>query len=201
MYKKYDSKLKTQIMTIFAGEYYISSSKEVISTVLGSCVSVCLYDPVNKVGGMNHFMLPEGAALKEGLYNQSGLNKDTLTENSMRYGITAMEVLIGEMQKKGAERIHMKAKVFGGGRVIARDSGVPTVGDKNIGFAKAYLKTEKIPIESENVGSTHGRKIFFLTGNNSVFVKKVALEPAVDEERTYMKKLLEMKQKSDITIF
>lgn len=201
MYRKYNSKLKTQIMTIFAGEYYISSSNEVISTVLGSCISVCLYDPVNGVGGMNHFMLPEGGQGRESLYGTGGLNKDKLTENSMRYGITAMEVLIGEMQKKGADRNHMKAKVFGGGRVINRDSGAPTVGDKNIGFAKAYLKTEKIPIESENVGDSHGRKIFFLTGNNSVFVKKVALEPAVEEERNYMKKLLELKQKSDITIF
>lgn len=201
MYRKYDSKLKTQIMTIFAGEYFISSERDVISTVLGSCISVCLYDSENRIGGMNHFMLPEAGQSKSQLYGNSGLNKDKLTEESMRYGITAMEVLIGEMQKNGAERSNLKAKIFGGGRVINKDFSGSTVGDKNIGFAKAYLKTEKIPIESEDVGSTYGRKIFFLTGNNSVFVKKVALEPAVEEERNYMKKLMAMKQKSDITIF
>lgn len=201
MYKKYDSRLKSQIMTIFAGEYFISSKQEVISTVLGSCIAVCLYDPENKIGGMNHFMLPEGGQVQNELYNKQGLNKEKLTADSMRYGITAMEVLIGEMQKRGAERSNLKAKIFGGGRVINRDFTGSTVGDKNIGFAKAYLKTENIPIESEDVGRTHGRKIYFLTNNNSVFVKKVDLEPAVEEERNYMKKLLAMKQKSDITIF
>ncbi|MBB6480189.1 hypothetical protein [Spirochaeta isovalerica] len=199
MYRKYDSKFKTQIMTIFAGEYYISTSREVISTVLGSCISVCLYDPVNRIGGMNHFMLPSGG--QESLINSSGIDKEKLTEHSMRYGITAMEVLIGEMQKRGAERIHLKAKIFGGGKVINKNMTGTTVGDKNIGFARAYLKMEKIPIESENVGATWGRKIFFLTENNSVFVKKVDLEPAVEEERNYMRKLKSLKQKSDVTIF
>jgi len=199
MYRKYDGRFKTQIMTIFAGEYYISSSQEVISTVLGSCIAVCLYDSVNKIGGMNHFMLPSGN--QESFIHDSVIDKDKLTEQSMRYGITAMEVLVGEMQKRGARRTHMKAKIFGGGKVINKSMTGPSVGDKNIGFAKAYLKMEKIPIESENVGETFGRKIYFLTENNSVFLKRVELEPAVEEERNYMKKLQALKQKSDVTIF
>jgi len=201
VYRKYDAKLKSNIMTIFAGELYISNKKEVISTVLGSCISVCMYDTVKGIGGMNHFMLPE-STLSEGVYyTRKGLNKEELTENSMRYGITAMEILIGEMQKKGAERRNLRAKIFGGGNVISRNRNRASVGDKNIGFARAYLKTEGIKIESENVGSSYGRKIFFLTGKNTVFVKKVALEPAENEERMYMKKLLELKQKTEITIF
>ena len=199
MYRKYDAKLKTQIMTIFAGEYYISSANEVISTVLGSCIAVCLYDSENRIGGMNHFMLPEGS--QSGFSSQSGLDRDKLTENSMRYGITAMEVLIGEMQKRGARRDNLRAKIFGGGKVINKSFTGTTVGDKNIGFARAFLKTEEIPILGENVGSTFGRKIFFLTENNSVFVKKVDIEPAEAEEREYMRKLSALKQKSDITIF
>jgi len=146
-------------------------------------------------------MLPENSNMKEQLYSQNALNKEKLTENSMRYGITAMEILIGELQKKGAQRLNLRAKIFGGGKVISKMTKGPSVGDKNIGFARAYLKTEGIKIESENVGNTYGRKIFFLTGKNSVFVKKVALEPAIDEERAYMKILLELKQKSDVTIF
>jgi len=199
MYRKYDGKFKTQIMTIFAGEYYISSSQEVISTVLGSCIAVCLYDSVNRIGGMNHFMLPSGN--QESFIHDSVIDRDKLTEQSMRYGITAMEVLVGEMQKRGARRPHMKAKIFGGGKVINKNLTRTSVGDKNIGFAKAYLKMENIPIESENVGETFGRKIFFLTENNSVFVKRVELEPAVEEERNYMRKLKDLKQKSDVTIF
>lgn len=201
MYRKYDAKLKANILTIFAGEYYISSAQEVISTVLGSCISVCMYDPIKGVGGMNHFMLPESSVSSEQYYSQNRLNKEQMTENAMRYGMTAMEILIGELQKKGAQRLNLRAKIFGGGNVITRTTPGATVGDKNIGFARAYLKTEGIKIESENVGNTYGRKIFFLTGKNSVFVKKVALEPVVDEERNYMKKLLELKQKSDVTIF
>lgn len=199
MYRKYDSRLKTQIMTIFAGEYYISSANEVISTVLGSCIAVCLFDPVKRIGGMNHFMLPEGN--QSSFSSQAGLDRDKLTENSMRYGITAMEVLIGELQKRGARRDNLKAKIFGGGKVINKNFSGTTVGDKNIGFARAFLKTEEIPILGENVGNTYGRKIFFLTENNSVFVKKVDIEPAEAEEREYMKKLSVLKQQSDITIF
>lgn len=201
MYRKYDAKLKSNIMTIFAGEYYISTTGEVISTVLGSCISVCMYDPIKGIGGMNHFMLPESSGASEKYYTQNKLNTEQLTENSMRYGITAMEILIGELQKKGAHRVNLRAKIFGGGNVITKTTTGPSVGDKNIGFARAYLKTEGIKIESENVGNTYGRKIFFLTGKNSVFVKKVALEPAINEERNYMKKLLELKQKSEVTIF
>jgi chemotaxis protein CheD len=201
VYKKFDAKLKANIMTIFAGELYISTKQEVISTVLGSCISVCMYDSEKGIGGMNHFMLPESAAAEGRLYSGNELMKEQLTEDSMRYGITAMERLIGEMQKNGAHRINLRAKIFGGGKIITGKTSVTSVGDKNIGFARAYLKTEGIKIESENVGNTFGRKIFFLTGKNSVFVKKVALEPAILEERTYMKKLLELKQKTDVTIF
>ena len=202
MYRKYDAKLKSDVMTIFAGEYYISTKKEIISTVLGSCISVCLYDNVNGIGGMNHFMLPSSNRGKDQLFTkESQLKKEEMTENSMRYGITAMEVLIAEMQKKGASRLNLKAKIFGGGKVLSSKFNIPSIGDKNIGFARAYLKTEGIKIESENVGNTYGRKIFFLTSRNSVFVKNVAIEPAVEEEQSYMKKLLELKQKSDITLF
>lgn len=201
MYRKFDEKLKADIMTIFAGELYISTKGEVISTVLGSCISVCMYDPLKGVGGMNHFMLPESSSLAGSHYSRDKLSREHLTENSMKYGITAMEILIRELQKKGALRVNLRAKIFGGGNVITKMTHEPSVGDKNIGFARAYLKMEGIKIESENVGNTFGRKIFFLTGKNSVFVKKVAFKPAVSEELNYIKNLAKLKQKSDVTIF
>ncbi len=194
MYRKYDSKLKSNVLTIFAGEYYISTNKEIISTVLGSCISVCLYDIVTGVGGMNHFMLPESAESKNKIFTKDSLlKKEELSEKSMRYGITAMEVLIAEMQKHGAKRINLQAKVFGGGKVISSNNSMQSIGDKNIGFARAFLKTERIVITKENVGDNYGRKIFFMTGRDSVFVKKVAIEPAVTEEQNYMKKLMLLK--------
>ena len=204
MYNKFDAKLQSNVLTIFAGEYYISTKKEIISTVLGSCISVCLYDIIKGIGGMNHFMLPESSVSADKLFSKDSLiNKEELTEQSMRYGITAMEVLIAEMQKKGADRLNLKAKIFGGGKVLTtnNNSSMQSIGDKNIGFARAFLKMEGIKIEKEDVGSTYGRKIFFITGRDSVFVKKVAIEPAAAEERSYMRKLLELKKQANITIF
>ena len=200
MYKKYHAKLKSHVLTIFAGEYYVSSTGEIISTVLGSCIAVCLYDKKEGIGGINHFMLPEEQGPRLHLTDPV-LKKEELTNVSMRYGIKSMEVLIAEMMKKGASRKNLTAKIFGGGKVLHRSNTV-SVGDKNIGFTRAFLKMEGIPIIKENVGDYHGRKIFFLTRNNSIFVRKVEIEPTVVEERKYMDKLKDMRsEKPDITIF
>ena len=202
MYKKFDSKLKSHVLTIFAGECYVSRTSEIISTVLGSCIAVCLHDEAAGIGGMNHFMLPENGKEPGPHLSGSSLKENELSQKSMRYGITSMEVLIAEMMKSGADRKRLTAKIFGGGKVLRAANNVTSVGDKNIGFTRAFLKMEGIPILGENVGEFHGRKIFFLTDKNSVFVKRVELEPAVIEERKYMKQLEEIKNAgTDITIF
>ncbi len=201
MYRKFNPKFRSEVLTIFAGEIYISTKKEIISTVLGSCISVCLYDSSAGIGGMNHFMLPEDTGNRGRLYTQDLLKKEELTGKAMRYGITAMEVLIGEMQKSGAKRKNFKAKIFGGGNVLVKKLPGQSIGDKNIGFARAFLKLEEIEIEGENVGNNYGRKIFFLTGQNKIFVKKVDIEPAITEERKYMEKLLELRKQGDVTVF
>lgn len=199
MYRKFDSKLKCSVITIFAGECFVSKKDDVISTVLGSCIAVCLIDEKNNIGGMNHFMLPEDRSVHH--LNGGMLKKDVMDDNAMRYGITAMEVLIAEMQKNGANRKNLRAKIFGGGNVISNTHTTESVGDKNIGFAKAFLKTEGILIEKESIGDKFGRKIFFLTGENRVFLKKVAIENALTEELNYMKKLKDLKAQTDITLF
>lgn len=200
MYRKYQSQFKSTVLTIFAGELYVSARQEILSTVLGSCIAVCLYDAKNRVGGMNHFMLPQET--KHNIDRQWELKQESLTDQSLRYGMTSMEKLIAEMQKKGAERSQLKAKVFGGGNVLTRMSAGPSVGDKNIGFTRAYLRSEGIPIDVSDVGKDYGRKIFFLTSQNSVFVKKVALEAAEKEEEIYLKKLKEFKKEQDsVTLF
>lgn len=197
MYRKYHSKFKVHVLTIFAGEYYVSSKQEILCTVLGSCISVCLFDKKNSIGGFNHFMLPDAQNTDD-----VKLQGEQLIQRNMRYGISSMEMLISEMQKSGAERKNLVAKIFGGGNVLSRTGKGPSIGDKNIGFTRAYLKSEGIPIESEDVGSTYGRKIFYLTEKNAVFVKKVALEPAEAEERAYMKQLLDIKKSDEsVTLF
>jgi chemotaxis protein CheD len=151
----FDRELRVDSVKILPGQYHAMGGEGSISTLLGSCVSTCLWDPVRKVGGMNHFMLPDGAG------------------DSGRYGSYAMELLINEMMKKGATRLTMEAKVFGGGAVI---SGMNTinVGERNTAFVLDYLKTERIPVVSRDVLDVYPRKVCFLPASGKAMVKRLA---------------------------
>jgi chemotaxis protein CheD len=151
----YDAHFKNDAVKILPGEYFVHDEDMLIMTTLGSCIAACLWDRNAKVGGMNHFMLPEGAG------------------DSGRYGSYAMELLINEMMKRGASRMTMEAKVFGGGQVI---SGMSTmnVGERNTSFVIEYLKTERIPIVSKDVLDIYPRKVCFLPGSGKAMVKRLA---------------------------
>jgi chemotaxis protein CheD len=118
----YDAFFKNEAVKILPGEYFVYHEDILIMTTLGSCIAACLWDREAKVGGMNHFMLPEGDA------------------GSGRYGSYAMELLINEMMKHGATRGTMEAKVFGGGQVIEGMSTM-NIGERNTAFVIDYLKT------------------------------------------------------------
>ena len=151
----YDAHFKNDAVKILPGEYFVHDEDMLIMTTLGSCIAACLWDRNAKVGGMNHFMLPDGAG------------------DSGRYGSYAMELLINEMMKRGASRMTMEAKVFGGGQVI---SGMNTmnVGERNTSFVIDYLKTERIPIVSKDVLDIYPRKVCFLPGSGKAMVKRLA---------------------------
>ena len=151
----YDAHFKNDAVKILPGEYFVHEEDMLIMTTLGSCIAACLYDRNAKVGGMNHFMLPDGAG------------------DSGRYGSYAMELLINEMMKRGASRMTMEAKVFGGGQVV---SGMTTmnVGERNTNFVMDYLKTERIPIVSKDVLDVYPRKVCFLPGSGKAMVKRLA---------------------------
>jgi chemotaxis protein CheD len=151
----YDAHFKNDAVKILPGEYFVHDEDMLIMTTLGSCIAACLYDRNAKVGGMNHFMLPDGAG------------------DSGRYGSYAMELLINEMMKRGANRMTMEAKVFGGGQVVA---GMTTmnVGERNTNFVMDYLKTERIPIVSKDVLDVYPRKVCFLPGSGKAMVKRLA---------------------------
>ncbi len=168
MYKSYSNKHENSIVTIYAGEYYVTDSNEIISTVLGSCVAVCLYDSINKVSGMNHFMLPN-----------ISFNEENMTNSENRYGQPAIETLLNELIKLGADKNRIKAKIFGGGNVLKHNSNKATIGEANVEFAKLYLKNLGIEIEKEDVGSNTGRNITFVTKTNTVFVKKIKIGDVV----------------------
>jgi chemotaxis protein CheD len=151
----YDAHFRNDAVKILPGEYFVHNEDLLIMTTLGSCIAACLWDRHARVGGMNHFMLPEGAG-------ESG-----------RYGSYAMELLINEMMKRGASRMTMEAKVFGGGQVV---SGMNTlnVGERNTNFVIDYLKTERIPIMSKDVLDVYPRKVCFLPASGKAMIKRLA---------------------------
>jgi chemotaxis protein CheD len=151
----YDAHFHNEAVKVLPGEFYVDDEDLLVMTTLGSCIAACLYDRQAKVGGMNHFMLPEGAG------------------DSGRYGVYAMELLINEMMKRGATRLTMEAKVFGGGAVI---SGMNTinVGERNTRFVMDFLNTERIPIVSKDVLDVYPRKVCFLPASGKAMVKRLA---------------------------
>jgi len=162
---KRNKKFKQYLFVIYAGEFFASAEDIIISTILGSCISVCLYDPMAKVGGMNHFMLPDKIQFDE----------DKLYTPDTRYGIHAMDILINQVLKKGATRENLKAKIFGGGSSSGKNFSV--IGNKNARFAKKYLEVENILIETEDTGGKEARKIFFYPTTGKVFLKRIFKEP------------------------
>ncbi len=151
------------------GDHYITDKPIIISTLLGSCVSACLYDPINKVMGMNHFLLSNKRYMKDGAL--------CLTEAG-RYGVHAMEIIINGMINQGAARKYIKAKAFGGGNVLqptAKKTGFFCVGEVNTRFIKEFLENEKIQLVTSDLGGNHGRVIRFYGSDYSVYVKKIGI--------------------------
>ena len=155
----YDRIIGAKAVKILPGQYHATDDDTIITTVLGSCVSVCLYDAVNGAGGMNHYMLPGDT----GELGKSG-------SGSARYGTHAMKLLIDHVVQLGANRINLEAKVFGAGKVM---DGMSDVGRQNADFAMCYLKHQKIRIAAVDVGDTCPRKIYFSPATGQVFVKRI----------------------------
>ncbi len=143
---------------LYPGAIYVSPEPSVITTILGSCIAICLYDPVLQVGGMNHFMLP--------LWNGQGLA-------SPRYGNIAIEKLIRNLEAMGCKKANLKAKAFGGAEIIATNISQFMIGERNIKLAKDILHEEGIPIVSSSTGGKLGRKIIFNTQTGEVRQKYV----------------------------
>ncbi len=129
---------------IAQGEYaIIDPDHESITTILGSCVATCLFDPVARLGGMNHFLLPQctGTSIQ-----------------AASFGVNAMELLINSLIKEGAQRLRLKAKVFGGARMI---SGLSDIGRQNGIFVLDFLKREEIECVGQSLGGTQARRVEF----------------------------------------
>ena len=130
---------------VVQGEFRVSDDRdELLGTVLGSCVAVCLHDPVRAIGGMNHFLLPFG--------QEEGANRP------VRYGLFAMEMLINDLLKAGARKSRLEAKLFGGARISAE---LRDIGQANSVFAREYLATEGIQCLGESLGGQNARRVVF----------------------------------------
>ena len=166
----WDAHFKNDVFKVLPGQFFVHHEDLLIMTTLGSCIAACLWDRDRKVGGMNHFLLPEAGGAAD----------------SGRYGAYAKELLINKLIKRGASRSTLEAKDFGGGAVIAGKTSL-NVGQRNAQFVLDYLKTECIAVVSKDVLDIYPRKVCFLPASGRAMVKRLApshSEALVAQERT-----------------
>ena len=151
---------------IVLGEWFTSAEPALVGTLLGSCVAACLYDPQSGIGGMNHFMLPSNAEDRDA---------------GARFGVHAMEILINELMRKGADRKRIVAKAFGAAAV--NSTLTSTVATQNGAFIRDFLAREEIPLAVERLGGTEAREVYMRTDNGEAFVRRIAKPQAEELER------------------
>lgn len=155
------------LVKVLPGEYYVTDEDMIVSTVLGSCVAVCLTDTERRIGGMNHFLLPDGGGA------------------TGRYGVYAMELLINGLMKAGARRHMLEAKVFGGAAVI-RGATAIQIGQRNVAFVDGFLEREGIRIAARDVLGGDARKVLLFPDTGRVLAKRLSeAQPAIDDELRY----------------
>ncbi len=193
MNRYFDLHFNSNIVTIYPGEFYSSKGEELISTILGSCISITLYDPKSRIGGMNHFMLARN--------NKVGVE----TGNTLmgRFGEYAMQLLIDDLVSKGANPKNFEAKVFGGSNIfnMPEKTGAQ-VGAVNIDFAFDYLNNHSIKIINSDTGGIKPRKIFFDPVTSKVFLKYVESNvkdrnALLSKEETYLRNIVELEKKAE----
>jgi chemotaxis protein CheD len=177
---------------ILPGEYYVTHQDELITTVLGSCVSACIRDRDSGIGGMNHFMLPQ---------TNTGKGSDAIVGIATRYGNYAMEHLINTILSNGGKRKNLEVKVFGGGKIIP---ALTDVGMKNINFVLAYLDQENLKLLSQDLGDIYPRKVVYFPKTGKVAMKKIQdlhNDTIIQRERQYINTLKSEPVAGDVELF
>lgn len=180
---------------ILPGEYYVTRDEEMITTVLGSCISACIRDKALGIGGMNHFMLPETTEdrLLDGV--------EAVVGNSTRYGNYAMEHLINTILVNGGKRHNLEVKLFGGGKIIPTFTGI---GLKNIGFVLDYVDTEGLNLLAQDLGDIYPRKVNYFPKTGKVKMKKIKglhNNQLVQREIRYRTEIRDVPVESDVELF
>jgi len=183
---------------IMPGEYYVTTQGEMVVTVLGSCVSACIRDRVFGIGGMNHFMLPGGGGSGGDIANTA---HGQAMDESARYGVYAMELLINEILKNGGNRKNLEVKITGGGRMLANMSDI---GKRNIDFVRQFLKTEGLEVTAEDLGDIYPRKVYYFPATGKVRMKKLRTmhnDTITSREHQYLEELRKKSVQSDVELF
>lgn len=186
-------------VSLLPGEFRVTREPLVLTTLLGSCVAVCLFDPGIGAAGMNHFLLPVQGVSEPKPFGVSP---------SGRYGIGAMELLINGLLKLGANKARLRAKVFGGASLLSLPQEVPgqTIGKGNVRFVREFLALEGIPIEAEDLGGDRGRVIHFHSDTFVVwrrYIRNTVLEREVSEREAQVWKSQVSRRggEGDVTLF
>ncbi|MEL4248985.1 chemoreceptor glutamine deamidase CheD [Shewanella xiamenensis] len=188
----FDHLFDCEAVKIMPGEYYATREGNLIVTVLGSCIAVCLYDLERKIGGMNHFLLPSCDNHGNGILAESA-----------RYGVYAMELLINDLLKLGARRQFIEAKVFGGGNML---SGLTlhNIGERNAEFVLDYLQIEQIPVIAADLLDIYPRKVYFFPETGLVKVRKIKTmhnSTIMDRESEYRLRIKNLPSSGDVELF
>ncbi|MQY51763.1 chemotaxis protein CheD [Rhodocyclus tenuis] len=145
---------------LHVGEWLVENERP-LATLLGSCVAVCLYDTGASLGGMNHFLLP------------TRKRSNALDDDSLLAGDACMTALFNGMIARGASRHRMKAKVFGGGAVIATSSNVMAIGERNAAFAREWLENERIPLVASDLNGPWARKVLLVPNTGEAYCRRI----------------------------
>jgi chemotaxis protein CheD len=185
----FDRDANIPVIKIISGECYVSQENEMIATILGSCISACIRDPLIKVGGMNHFLLP-GDDVTDAHLSESG-----------RYGVFAMENLINGILKLGGRKDRLEVKVFGGGNVIQSSA---RIGSKNAKFVREFLNREKLMILSEDLEGEFPRRVHYYPYTGKVMMRLVRPNDTgivIDAEERYRKQIMSRPVEGDAELF
>jgi len=192
----WDHRFQRHTIKLLPGDFDVVNGKEMLVTVLGSCIAACIRDTKSGIGGMNHFLLP--TEKKKGQTN----NWNDYNCEATRYGDLAMEQFINNIISMGGKRENFEAKIFGGAQMFT--TTLSDVGAQNIAFVNEYLKTEKIRITKDDTAGTNARKVYYIPSTGEVFLKRITRtnnNTIENRERKYLKEAAHTKTTAEISFF
>jgi chemotaxis protein CheD len=184
----FDPRQGIDVVKIISGDWHVTRDNVMLATILGSCVSACIRDPITKIGGMNHFLLP-------------GEDSSNQNSDSARYGVFAMESLINGILKEGGRKERLEVKVFGGGNVINNSA---RIGSKNAEFIRTFLQKEGFSISSEDLEGDYPRRIHYYPVSGKLMMRQLKRREdlqVIETENRYKQEIIHKPVEGNIELF